>query len=54
MKIGIYTTMDLNEAEDELRATVTFDLDQTLGFCTEHMQVSTAFSDYYNFYFWGG
>lgn len=52
MKIGISTDMTLDG--DGLKAEVTFDLDQSLGFCMEHLQISTAFSDYYNFWVWGG
>ena len=37
-----------------MKATVTIDLQESLGVCMEHLQVSTAFSDYYNFYIRGG
>ena len=54
MNIDIYTTFTFNDAEDELKANVVFDLKEGLGWCLEHLQVSTAFSDYYNFYMMGG
>lgn len=56
MSIDVHTTFTMLDDEDEstLEANIIFDLDQSLGFCTEHLQISTAFSDYYNFYVWGG
>ena len=54
MDIEAFTKFTLNEDDTELKATVTFGLDEQLGICTEHLQVSTAFSDYYNFYVWHG
>lgn len=54
MSIKIMTSYTLNDAENDLAAKVTFDLQDSLGMCTEHLQISTAFSDYYNFYIFGG
>ena len=57
MNIDIWTDFAEIEEDDgtrSLKASVTFDLGQSLGFCMEHLQISTAFSDYYNFYVWHG
>lgn len=41
----------MNKSETKLHAKVTFDLKDNVSlFCMEHLQVSTAFSDSYNFY----
>ena len=52
MNIDVHTT--LTEEEDALKANIVFDFDQSIGFCLEHIQISTAFSDWYNFYLFGG
>ena len=57
MSIDISTNFEESVEDDgtkSLKASVTFDLGQSLGFCMEHLQISTAFSDYYNFYVWHG
>ena len=54
MNIGIFTEMKLSDEGDELYAKVSFDLSESLGFCAENLQVSTSFSDHFNFYIWGG
>ena len=56
MKIDISTDYrtESEDGTDVLKASVTFDLDESLGFCMEHLQISTAFSDHYNFYVWSG
>ena len=40
------------EEDDEgaLKVKVIFDLQDSYGLCAESLQISTAFSDYYNFY----
>ena len=37
MDIDIYTTFTFNDAEDELKANVVFDLKESLGWCLEHL-----------------
>ena len=56
MKIDISTDyrVESEDGTDVLKASVTFDLDESLGFCMEHLQISTAFSDHYDFYVWSG
>ena len=56
MEIQFATELSLDEEDgsNALKARVQFDLDKSLGFCMEHLQISTAFSDYYNFYVWSG
>ena len=54
MSIGVFTTLDYDEENESLKAKVVFDLDQSLGFCTEHLQISSAFSDSYDFHLFGG
>ena len=54
MSMNIFTTFKMNDAGDELYAKVTFDLQESLGFCSENLQVSTSFTDHFNFYIWGG
>ena len=59
MNIDIHTTLTVNEKiegeqEESLHANIVFDLDESLGFCNEHLQISPAFTDYYNFYTFGG
>ena len=54
MSIGVFTTLDYDEADESLKASVVFDLDQSLGFCTEHLQISSSFSDSYDFHLYGG
>ena len=54
MDIDVMTSLTLSADGSELSAGVLFDLKQSLGLCIEHLQVSTAFSDYYNFYMLGG
>lgn len=54
MDIKIATELDYEDGDEVLKAKVTIDLAKSLGFCMEHLQISTAFSDYYNFYVWSG
>ena len=53
MTINISTGSTTQETGD-LTVSVTYDLSQSLGFCAEHLQASTAFSDYYDFYLYSG
>lgn len=53
--IKVFADFKMNAAETELKAKVTFDLNDNLSlFCMEHLQVSTAFTDYYDFYLMKG
>mmetsp|Transcript_47796 Transcript_47796/g.63141 ORF Transcript_47796/g.63141 Transcript_47796/m.63141 type:complete len:470 (+) Transcript_47796:161-1570(+) len=53
MNMNISTGFSTNEA-GALTVSVTYDMNESLGFCAEHLQASTAFSDSYNFYFYSG
>lgn len=54
LDIGARTDFVFNDSGTELIANINFDLKESLGLCVEHLQVSTAFSDYYTFYIMGG
>ena len=55
-KIDIYTVFEYLDAENtQMRATVHFDLaDRNHLTCFEHLQISTAYYDDYNFFYAGG
>ena len=54
LNITVFTTYTMNPEETNLKARVVFDLKNGIGMCTEHLQVSTSFTDHYDFYFFGG
>ena len=49
--ITIYTTFKyIDEDNTQLSAKITFDLQDMDGLCIEHLQISTAYRDTYQFY----
>lgn len=54
MDIAILTDFISDDSDNSLQALVSFDLKESLGFCSEHLQISTAFSDTYDFYLTSG
>ena len=54
MNISILTGYTEDASTGALTLSVTYDLKDTIGFCAEHLQASTAFSDSYNFYLMNG
>ena len=54
MNMSILTGFAENSETGEFTVSVTYNLTESLGFCAEHLQASTAFSDSYNFYITDG
>lgn len=54
MNINISTGYETDSETGEFKVSITYDLNESIGFCAEHLQASTAFSDSYNFYITDG